>query len=535
MYLYRKIQAIGLACCLLIVSSCNDYLDINTDPNNPVNVPVSQLLPAVVVSMAVSYNYATGFNSWAQNYMQQTCVRGDYNINNLPFDDFAVTAPWSRLYQQALTDISKIEEIASADGNWHYVGVAQLLKAHIYSYLVDMYGDLPYFNANLGAGDVNPTFDDGEVIYTDLFLLIDSGIANLEKDSDKSPGADDLFYGGDLDKWRKFGNTLKLKMLNQVRLTRDVSTEVNALIASGDLISSDAESFELVYGTSVGPDDRNPDYVAEYAPGGSSYINPYFYEILTNKNTFAHNGNIFSVADPRLPYYFYNQTNSSQTPENPTAYFDPATGFLSIYTFSFNIDPNEGFDQGMSQTAMGLYPIGGRFEDGQGVTLNNNGFGKAPLRLLPYFNVLYTKAELALAGITAGDDAALLDTAIRESFAEVNRIATEAGVSNISATAIDNYVASITGQYAAGDDFEKMQILMTQKWISSFGFAVDAYNDYRRTGYPLLHNGSTDNLSITNQTRGAILSFPYPQSDLELYLTPPAQRNPYVSKVFWDN
>ena len=75
---------------------------------------------------------------------------------------------------------------------------------------------------------------------------------------------------------------------------------------------------------------------------------------------------------------------------------------------------------------------------------------------------------------------------------------------------------------------------MTQKWIASYGFAVDAYTDYRRTGYPLLHNGNTDNLDVTVQTRDYPVSFPWKSTDLSVNQNAPTQKNITLFKVFWD-
>src|SRR5690606_29514494 len=107
----------------------------------------------------------------------------------------------------------------------------------------DYYGDVPYFDANLGSENPTPSFDNGAAIYADLFTLIDEAIANLAAESTLSPGTDDIIYKGDLNKWRKFGKSLKLKLYNTIRDVQNVSAPVQALIAEGDLISSIDESF----------------------------------------------------------------------------------------------------------------------------------------------------------------------------------------------------------------------------------------------------------------------------------------------------
>lgn len=527
----RYINLIGIICFALLFIGCeSDFLDINSDPNNPTEVPLRQLLPAIEVRLGTVTDHATGFSNFAHNYLQYTTVRGNLNLNIITGNDFFVITPWNNAYQTVLTDIREVVRIGTENEDWHYVGIAQIIQAYVFSLLVDYYGDVPYFNANQGAANPTPEFNSGPEIYADIFNKIDEGIANLAKESTLSPGDDDVIYEGDVDKWRRFAKTLKLKLYNQIKDVQDVSAAVQALIAEGDLISSPAEDFEIPYGQSTAPDDRNQGYATEYASGTHSYVNPYFYEVLTNQNTFGHGGNIFPVDDPRLPYYVYDQLQPGDEPENDPAYLDEATGFLSIYSFSYNIDPNEGFDQAASQSVMGLYPVGGRYDEGEGVLINFNGYGAGPLRLLPYFNRLYIEAELALSGEISGDPQVLLESAIRASFAEVNAIASAASAPQIEEDPIDDYVARVMSTYASNP----LRTIITQKWIANYGAPVDIYNDYRRTGYPILHDGNTDNLIVTERTRDFIVSLPYANTDLDLYPNPPAQRNPYSSRVFWD-
>ena len=88
-------------------------------------------------------------------------------------------------------------------------------------------------------------------------------------------------------------------------------------------------------------------------------------------NTFHTNDLLVGIEDPRIPYYFFMQlgaTADDSDAENPCAYCPSrsGTGFLSIWMFSFNIDPNEGFDQSSSQAVIGEYALGGKYDDGLG-------------------------------------------------------------------------------------------------------------------------------------------------------------------------
>lgn len=532
---FKYIILAGLA----VFSSCEDFLDINTDPNNPTEAPIDLLLPNIQVSTAEYMGISThGLSNITSTYMHQLTQRGvetnDYGFRG---STFGVSAPWIQLYRKPLTDIEELLDQATTLEAYHYVGIAQINKAYIYSVLVDLWGDVPFHEANLGSENTAPRYDDDEEVYNEVLNLLDQGIANLRRESTILPGSDDIIYGGDNDQWIKFANTLKLKLYNQARLAWDVQTEVKNLLNNEPLFTSINDDFELPYGTSAAPENRNPAYVQEWAPGGSYYyISPYFYEIMQGKSTFFETNPLENIQDPRVPYYFYNQIDpAEEKPENPPAYFDPATGFLSIYTFSFNIDPNEGYDQASSQTVAGLYPVGGRFDDGSGVDANFNGPGDVPQRMLTYHSSLYTRAELAWAGISDENAMDLFEEAMEASFAKVNEIASNAGAPEISEEDIDDYIDDVLALYDAADNQGKLELIITEKWISSFGYGIDAYNDFRRTGYPVLHDGNTDNLNVTVRGRDFPVAFPYEVDDLELNPNSPSQRNVTSDRIFWDN
>jgi hypothetical protein len=135
--------------------------------------------------------------------------------------------------------------------------------------LVDVFGDVPYSEANkLKEGILHPKFDDDAAIYESLFALINSGIADLTNTTaanTKVPGTDDLMYGGNVTRWIKAANTIKLKMYVQIRKVKNVTAEVNALISGGNLISQTSESFLVPYGANGATDDRNPGFYTYFA------------------------------------------------------------------------------------------------------------------------------------------------------------------------------------------------------------------------------------------------------------------------------
>lgn len=534
-----KIIFLGLA--IVLVSSCSDFLDINEDPNNPTTARLIELMPSVQVNMAGLFNGSSGgLGNYTSLYTHHTTQRGQqesyYQFNS---SEFGVQVPWTLSYSFALQDMAEIERIATESGETQYIGVVKVMRSIVYSTLVDIYGDVPFSEANLGTAGPYPTFDDDQTIYDAILTELDEAVGILNAATDIAAG--DLMYNGDLGKWKKLANTWKLNMLNNVRLTRDVSGDVNKLIADNDMIGA-GDDFQFNYGTGVSPNSRNTLYVQEWAPAASQvYINPYFFEVMSGINTFEHGNDLYNnIADPRVPYYIYNQLPdgaADSDAENPCSYCPSisGTGFLSIYSFSFDVDPNEGFDQGMSSSILGLYPVGGLYDDGTGGTANFNGTGNAPERILTYYDHLYIRAELAHTGVTTEDARGLLETAIRESFRKVNEVAGVVGnAPSIDVTAIDDYVAEVLSRYDANPD-DQLAYIMTEKWKANFGSAISCYNDVRRTGLPLLHDPDTDALGFTSSQGFTYpTAFPWPQDELNANLNAPAQKNIYNYKIFWD-
>jgi hypothetical protein len=240
------------------------------------------------------------------------------------------------------------------------------------------------------------------------------------------------------------------------------------------------------------------------------------------------------ISDPRIPYYFYNQLGTGEDAENPVSYRDG--NFLSIWFGSFDRDPNEGFDQSSSQTVVGLYPVGGAYDNGSGV----NGSGTSGLRgagaqrIMTAAALDFIRAELALTKSTGEDAAALLESGMRKAFAKVNAVAVRAGAPVITSTDINTYVGAVLTKYAAGSAALKLEIVMTEKWLQEFGFAIETFSDIRRTGFPQVCDPAQDLNDFSIQTNPYPVSLPYSSADLTNNGNAPAQRNQYTDKVFWD-
>lgn len=513
-----KLKYIIPVALIVILSSCKkDWLNINNDPNNPTDAPIDLLLPTAERTLGDALSMGGGDNGGLSQILEvwvhrittreeadQYGTRGNEFFTSLAWPKFYSSSPPPGASEPLYGIFSNLEEIikkSTADGNLYYRGIARTLKAYGYSQLCDAFGDIPFSEANKIDDPNNPVvypkFDDDAEIYPKLLDTLNAAIADFDAADGGvlQPGADDVIYGGDIDKWRKAANTIKLKLYNQIRKVTNVSAEVQALLASPEnLIASTDESFMLPYGTLGQTDDRNPAYQEYFSSQRSNHISPWFYEILKGENANINNGN----PDPRIPYYFYNQLHPDEAPENQTEYRDGA--FATIYFGS--VGPDRDRNNQNTLTTLGVYPAGGLYDDGSGGGPNptdgvdgSASTGAAPYRFLTYADRLYIEAELIQEGVVTGNARQVLEDAMIESFNTVDMVVEMASPpqsipalapGGTPTAAVQTYIDGVLAEFDAGNPAKKLEVIMTQKWIESFGNGVDAFTDYRRTGYPVM-------------------------------------------------
>ena len=552
----RKLKYIIPLAFVFVISSCSkSSFDINVDPNNPANLPAKNLLPGIERTLGDASAISSGISDVLEVYMHRLVVRESPNAYGVTGNSGYVDPIWNGYLSSGITNANIIIANAVPAGNFKYAGIAKVLKAFMFSQLIDIFGDVPYSEqGKLVDGNLNPKFDDDATVYPLLITLINEGITDLNNPAVNplNPGVDDVIYGGKAVNWVKMANTLKLKMYTQMRKVKNVTAEVTALLASPTtLINSTAENFQLPYSI----DNKNPGYADYSAAQRTKYISPWFYEVMKGYNT-----NIFTnITDPRIPYYWFNQLKPTQQETNDgfnTEYRDGP--FVSIY-FGTN-GPNSGFAQQNTQTVLGIYPVGGKYDDKSGSGSSGStrltsasATGAAPYRFITYADRLYLEAELINTGVVSGDARAKTLAAIKESFKQVDAVVALTGsaatVPKIAGTPADStYSASVMKEYDANPS-KQLQIIMTQKWISSFGSAIDAYTDYRRTGFPIIFNPNATGVAQppingnpllnvqpsvkVSANRDFPLSLPWPADELGSNSNAPAQKQPSTYKVFW--
>ncbi|MGA0041481.1 MAG: SusD/RagB family nutrient-binding outer membrane lipoprotein [Flavobacteriaceae bacterium] len=517
-----------LAMLLAVTYSCETTdLDVNENPNA---LTVDSADPNFVLNQ-IQLTFAAqhlGLSGVGRAYTRQGYMFGTYAANA---GAGTMNGPWSNAYS-ITTNLNLLKEISAARNLPNHVGIGQVLEAFAYVNLVDFIGTAVYSEA------VNPDFpapnlDSGQSIYDAMFLQLDEAIANLNATGSVQP--EDIFYNGDMSKWVKMANTLKIKMYVSSKLSGANASAVNTIVTSGNFIAATADDFQFRYGTSeTNPDTRHPFFTSDYLTVADSYMsNSFMYMMKWDA----------PLDDPRLKYYFYRQTllDPLTVGENLGIGGDllPCDG-ASEYDYCYIGDGYWGRDHGddegipndgIYRTAYGVYPGGGAYDDGttNGLTTatsNMGGAGIHPMLTGTYTHFMLAEAALpAPAGLgAAGNSRALLEAGIRMSMAKV---AGFAGVP-MSPTAVNNYVNTVLDMYDdAADNQAKLAIIMKEYHIALFGNGVEPYNNYRRTGYPDLQ-GSV--IAGTAFPRSLFL----PSSELNSNDNPDLVQKSLTDQVFWD-
>lgn len=490
-----------LASALFTQTSCTkDFLDINDDPNKPTTAELNKVLTGAEYDIAKSF--APG------NYIGSSLPSYIFHLTSREVDNYGITASqaalgntWQQAYAYGLKNTNAVIKAAQETDNMIYAGIGKLLKAYAFANVVDLWGDVPYTEFDI-EGNYAPVADKSQAIYNSLIALIDEAIGDLNNTGSANlmkPAADDVIFKGDKNKWIRMGNTLKLKLLVQSRKAKgeivDWKGKLTTLLADNQFIKVN-EDFEFKHTKKDNPDERHPAYVDEYLGGQSTYyISPWLYEVMSGKDLNVKDNPFTGIVDPRMPYYFVNQIKADGEAQNTTDYRDG--GFVSIF-FGSNAS-GAGNDQRNTSTFIGIYPCGGKYDDGKGGKCDKSvGTGVAPEKMLQAYSVPFLLAELYLTGEATGDAKAAFVDGVKRSISHVNSVSQAAKTESatvpvIGNDVIDAFVNKLVAKYdAAPNDAEKLRIVMTQKWIANFFHSVEAYSDMRRTGYPTILAQNTD-------------------------------------------
>lgn len=512
----KKILTIILLATLVFTGCKDDFFDINDSPNNAIeeNMTPSLVLPRALHRLAATSatNYDVyfrwlGYWSRSGTYGPNTDEEG-YNITST----FQRTS-WLDMYD-ILKDVDVIEKNATARNETAYVGIAKILKSIGFMHLVDQYNNVPYFKAFDLANNMLTPYDKGEDIYADLINQLDSADLLLKSAviaENLDLGTADIMFKGSLAKWRKLGNTQRLRLIihqSEKIGNAGMKTEIDKIVANGGGFLGSGETAEVQPMYSKDVNKQNPywnTFKINDAGGLDNFnrANNYFLNLL------------IGAGDVRYKYFF----SEAASPTNGETYYGFDYGYAGD-------DKSAAQSSDVAGTGPGSYT-------NRPDTINSDinkrrGIGKGfdmPQWLFTSFESLFLQAEAIQRGALAGDPKVAYEKAVRESFVWLN----VEDIDQISTTYLTKPIANWDS------NTDKFKLIMTQKYISMCGInGLESWTDYRRTGIPNVPLSVSD----SRGTKVIPLRLVYPQEEYQYNkanVTAEGTIDPQKTKIFWDN
>lgn len=463
-----KRQHIIIPLVLLLLTSlysCKKYLDVNRDPNAPSEV-TEQLMTASIIStfsFEVAGGYPTRVTSfWTKHlaYATPGPHEGNYYLVANDVDNF-----WRYSSYTAIMGTAK-ELIAKADknGNPSFAAIGRVIMAWNLAYLTECYGSIPYSEAlKADEGLTKPKYDSQEEIYKQIQILLDQAIVDAGKGTGAKPGTEDFIYGGTMTKWVHLANTLKARYALRLSNAPGYSAVTQANLAltaldAGAITAAEAPAFQYLAATN----GENPWY--QYAIDGKWSTAPkpsqYYVNLLKNTN------------DPRIAFQVAKVAAGAN-----------AGQYVGV--------TNDG-----PPIAITNYSAIAPFYSARDAKLN----------LVLYSEVPFIRAEAEF--LKAGK---VVTPAVVTAY--------NAGVAaSMSLYGITDYAAYMLANAitVATPSAQAYRLIMTQKYIANY-LQFEAYNDFRRTGYPVLPVNNEvytgEDLEIEPYMNIVPLRFPYPSSE----------------------
>ncbi|MDV7185764.1 SusD/RagB family nutrient-binding outer membrane lipoprotein [Lutibacter sp. TH_r2] len=421
---FKIITILFLSLLVTTVSCDNDFEEINTDPNNPTTVPSSLLIPGIArAAQNRSYSTFTGGDMgacWSQQFAK---VQYNDEARYIPRQS-VITAVWDDYYAIVISDADAMYNIAESEGNNTMMGVALTLQAYGYAFLTDCYGSIPFTEAiTADEGNIAPAYDTQDVVYSGIFSMLDKAIS-LIGTGGSIDETNDVVYGGDATKWKKFAASLKFRALMRVSGKMNVSSALQALVDSGNLFASNDDEAKLVY-LDEDP-SANPLYeTIVYGTRGEWKVNSVLVDMLA------------STSDPRLEVY--------AALNDADIYRGKPSGYTDV--------PNDDYNY-TNVSALGEFYLRPQLP---GYFVSN-----AELKFL--------MAEAATKGYISGT---------------ANDYFIEGITASMDFNGVDGS-AYISGQFLQSNTATALQQIAEQNWIALFAQGVESWTEWRRTGYPVL-------------------------------------------------
>jgi hypothetical protein len=431
----KRILSLLSLSALFVVGSCTQEFDqMNVDPNNPTAVGPQYLLPfALETSIDRYWGSSTRFErlnlDGAMLWMQYL----SRNIYSNEGDNYGVSVAfynnnWRGFFNDGLLNYQRIITLSQPGGryqNTNYEGIGLVMRTWVYSVLTDVYGSIPYSEALKGTAEspiYTPNYDSMETVYAGM--LADLKTAN-EKLSVSGPAvAGDILYNGDILKWKKFANSLRLRLANRQAAkkpaeSRAIMAEILGNSTTYPIFTSNADN-AVLKNTATRPSNNEWNEVFVYQSRTDWNIS----KTLADKLTALNDARLRVYAQPNAQGQYVGHANGL-----PDAI---ATTYLA------------------SSSVIGTY------------------FSQltTPSVLMTFAELNLTLAEAAVDGDISGSAQTYFERGITASF--------------------DQYGLQVTSTYLTGIGAATKAKVMEQKWIALFGQGVESWIEYRRTGLPVL-------------------------------------------------
>ncbi len=450
MKIYKSLFLFSL---LLLLSACTkDFGEINTNPNPTEPDSVD---PKLQFSYVLNRASSARFDQWRGNliYCSQWAqqLSGDwepdrYNTTN---EDW-LSAWWNMSYLRIGKDVEDL--ITTTEDGSNLQSMAIIFKVFFFQKLTDMYGDIPYAEANKGAVFTQPKFDDQQDIYNAFIGELKGAINNLDAGKDQV-GSADILFAGDVSKWKKFGNSLLLRIAMRIsNVDPDLAQEVgNLALTNGVMTSHEDIAFISFSGSNT--DGKNANGVGEVF------------------QDFGVTGHLFRYSDELVNFVINND--------------DPREdNLMETYRNDGSIDNTVGSGNHLGRP--------------NGIPTGTNDFVFAqprrdvivtydsPAIYMSFAEVEFLRAEAILLNWVSGDVQEAYESGV---YAACQQLSLYPNAEPIDDDDIEDYLEENDIEY---DPSRAKEQINTQKWIALLFDGFEAYANYRRSGFPQLTPGFTD-------------------------------------------
>ena len=486
--------------------ACSDavYEDINTDPTKAATVNPALQLSYAALQIYGDMNYVDVHRLYTYAFTQQ--LMGCWNTTNYGgqhrMDDNEMSRPWNNLYTAAIRNLTDGIEQSKDDSLMVNVNAAmRILRVYVGGLLTDYYGDVPFSEAGLAyiSGNSQPKYDKQDDLYNQFFAELKSAVAAF--DIQKQPITSDPVFNGDIESWKRFANSLRLRYAMRLSdVAPDVArTEFEAALADGVMTSAadDACVQHMNVSYSFGQEsykDFRGNAMAKYFYGNDPVNNPTYicqtlWEQLYNNN------------DPRtnrLCRFYIDDFMSISTGEgridmtdavmtmqatNPNTIYKIAPGEFSWDNWpSYNEVPGSVLANQLA-SIKAAHPDYNPEKNTRWLMpklANNFLRSDNPGILMTYAEVCFLRAEAATMWSTGDVAKDQYEAGIR---AAMDMLSNYYGCAAITDAEYAAYIAQPAITLTAGQEKEQIN---TQAWILHFHNPAECWANLRRADYPAL-------------------------------------------------